>query len=100
MDDFGTGYSSLSYLRRLPIDILKIDRSFVTGMLADRDKVAIVRAVLSLADALGKTTTAEGVETVELSQTLAALGCSHGQGYHYAAPLPADKAEAFWREWI
>ncbi len=100
MDDFGTGYSSLSYLRRLPIDTLKIDRSFVSGMLADRDKVAIVRAVLSLADALGKTTTAEGVETVELSQTLAALGCSHGQGYHYAAPLPADQAEAFWREWI
>ncbi len=100
MDDFGTGYSSLSYLRRLPIDTLKIDRSFVSGMLADRDKVAIVRAVLSLADALGKTTTAEGVETIELSQTLAALGCSHAQGYHYAAPLPADKAEAFWRKWI
>ncbi|HEY0315718.1 MAG TPA: bifunctional diguanylate cyclase/phosphodiesterase, partial [Sphingomonas sp.] len=89
MDDFGTGYSSLSYLRRLPIDTLKIDRSFVSGMLADRDKVAIVRAVLSLADALGKTTTAEGVETIELSQTLAALGCSHGQGYFYAAPLTA-----------
>jgi len=97
MDDFGTGYSSLNYLRRLPIDILKIDRSFVSGMLADRDKVAIVRAVLSLADALGKSTTAEGVETVELSQTLAALGCSHGQGYHYAAPLSADKAFEFWK---
>ena len=98
MDDFGTGYSSLSYLRKLPIDNLKIDRSFVSGMLQDRDKVAIVRAVLSLADALGKTTTAEGVETIELSQTLAALGCSHGQGYFYAAPLEADAALAFWRE--
>jgi EAL domain-containing protein (putative c-di-GMP-specific phosphodiesterase class I) len=67
-------------------------------MLQDRDKVAIVRAVLSLADALGKTTTAEGVETIELSQTLAALGCSHGQGYFYAMPLEADAALAYWRE--
>ncbi len=92
MDDFGTGYSSLAYLRRLPIDILKIDRSFVTGMLADRDKVAIVRAVLSLADALGKLTTAEGVETTELGNTLSALGCTHGQGYVYAAPLDAAHA--------
>jgi diguanylate cyclase (GGDEF)-like protein len=97
MDDFGTGYSSLSYLRRLPIDNLKIDRSFVSGMLADRDKVAIVRAVLSLADALGKTTTAEGVETIELAQTLAALGCSHGQGYFYAKPLTADAAREYWQ---
>ena len=97
MDDFGTGYSSLSYLRKLPIDNLKIDRSFVSGMLADRDKVAIVRAVLSLADALGKTTTAEGVETIELSQTLAALGCSYGQGYVYSAPLEAAEALAYWR---
>ena len=97
MDDFGTGYSCLSYLRRLPIDILKIDRSFVSGMLADRDKVAIVRAVLSLADALGKDTTAEGIETIELSQTLTALGCTHGQGYFYAAPLSAEDAFAYWR---
>jgi diguanylate cyclase (GGDEF)-like protein len=97
MDDFGTGYSSLSYLRRLPIDILKIDRSFVSGMLQDRDKVAIVRAVLSLADALGKETTAEGVETIEVSQTLAALGCTHGQGYFYAMPLSADEALAYAR---
>jgi diguanylate cyclase (GGDEF)-like protein len=100
MDDFGTGYSSLSYLRRLPIDNLKIDRSFVSGMLQDRDKVAIVRAVLSLADALGKTTTAEGVETIELSQTLAALGCSHGQGYFYAMPLTADAAQDYWQSRI
>jgi diguanylate cyclase (GGDEF)-like protein len=98
MDDFGTGYSSLSYLRKLPIDILKIDRSFVSGMLADRDKVAIVRAVLSLADALGKQTTAEGIETIELSQTLAALGCTHGQGYFYAQPLLPDAAFDYWRE--
>ena len=80
MDDFGTGYSNLAYLQKLPIDVLKIDRSFVSGMLADRDKVAIVRAVLSLAQALGMRTTAEGIETNELAQTLAALGCTYGQG--------------------
>ncbi|MGU3390640.1 putative bifunctional diguanylate cyclase/phosphodiesterase [Sphingomonas sp. M1A8_2b] len=94
MDDFGTGYSNLAYLQKLPIDVLKIDRSFVTGMLADRDKVSIVRAILSLAQALGMKTTAEGVETFELSQTLAALGCTYGQGYFYARPLEADAAYA------
>ena len=93
MDDFGTGYSSLAYLQRLPLDILKIDRSFITGMLTDKNKIAIVRAVLSLADALGMKTTAEGIETVELSRTLAALGCAVGQGYFYSGPL--DEAEAF-----
>ncbi|WP_085810139.1 bifunctional diguanylate cyclase/phosphodiesterase [Sphingomonas sp. TZW2008] len=94
MDDFGTGYSNLAYLQKLPIDILKIDRSFVTGMLADRDKIAIVRAVLGLASALGMETVAEGIETQELGQTLAALGCTYGQGYAYARPLAADDAYA------
>ncbi len=97
MDDFGTGYSSLAYLQRLPIDVLKIDRSFVTGMMRDPDSVAIVRAVLSLADALGMSTTAEGIETVELATTLAALGCHSGQGYFFAKPLEPDAALAFWK---
>lgn len=92
MDDFGTGYSNLAYLQKLPIDVLKIDRSFITGMLSDRDKVAIVRAILSLAQALGMRTTAEGIETNELAQTLAALGCTYGQGFLYARPLPAADA--------
>jgi EAL domain-containing protein (putative c-di-GMP-specific phosphodiesterase class I) len=96
LDDFGTGYSNLAYLQRLPIDVLKIDQSFVTGMLGDRDKIGIVRAVLSLAESLGLKTTAEGVETVELAQTLAALGCTRAQGYFYAAPLDPDAAFAFW----
>ena len=95
MDDFGTGYSSLAFLQKLPIDILKIDRSFVSGMLGDRDAIAIVRAVLSLADALGMRTTAEGIETVELAQTLTVLGCTTGQGYYWSKPLPADEAYAF-----
>lgn len=92
MDDFGTGYSNLAYLQKLPIDVLKIDRSFITNMLGERDKVAIVRAILSLSSALGMETTAEGIETLELAHTLAALGCSYGQGYFYSPPVPADRA--------
>ena len=97
MDDFGTGYSSLAYLQRLPIDVLKIDRSFVSGMMVDPDSVAIVRAVLSLAEALGMSTTAEGIETVELATTLATLGCASGQGYYFARPLEADLALEYWK---
>jgi len=97
MDDFGTGYSSLAYLQRLPIDVLKIDRSFVSALMVDPDSVAIVRAVLSLAEALSMKTTAEGIETRELAATLAALGCDHGQGFYYAKPLKADAALDFWR---
>ena len=94
MDDFGTGYSNLAHLQALPIDTLKIDRSFVTGMLADKDKLAIVRAVLSLAQALNMRTVAEGIETEAVAQTLSALGCSMGQGFLYARPLPEAAAYA------
>jgi len=97
MDDFGTGYSSLAYLQRLPIDVLKIDKSFITGMMVDPDAVAIVRAVLSLADALGMSTTAEGIETVELATTLATLGCASGQGFYFARPLESDAALDYWK---
>jgi diguanylate cyclase (GGDEF)-like protein len=95
MDDFGTGFSNLASLQKLPIDVLKIDQSFVTDMLGDPDRIAIVRAILSLAQALGMATTAEGVETPELARTLARLGCSTGQGYHFSRPLTADAALAF-----
>jgi EAL domain-containing protein (putative c-di-GMP-specific phosphodiesterase class I) len=97
LDDFGTGYSSLAYLQRLPIDILKIDKSFVADMMVDPDAVAIVRAILSLAEALGMSTTAEGVETVELAKTLATLGCSSGQGFYFSKPLVERAAVKFWR---
>lgn len=93
MDDFGTGYSNLANLQKLPIDILKIDRSFITGMLEDRDKIAIVRAILGLAAALGMETVAEGIETDEVGQALAALGCTYGQGYAYSRPL--SEADAY-----
>ncbi len=95
MDDFGTGFSNLASLQKLPIDTLKIDRSFVSGMLGDPDKVAIVRAILSLAQALGMSTTAEGVETRELAQALSAMGATTGQGWYYAAAMNADDALDF-----
>ena len=95
MDDFGTGFSNLAALQRLPIDTLKIDRSFVTGMIGDSDKVAIVRAILSLATALGMATTAEGIETSDLADTLAGLGCTTGQGYLYGEPMGSDDAFNF-----
>ena len=97
MDDFGTGYSSLAYLQRLPIDVLKIDRSFVSGMMVDPDSVAIVRAVLSLADALGMSTTAEGIETVELATTLAALGLLERPGLLFRQAARAQEALEYWK---
>jgi diguanylate cyclase (GGDEF)-like protein len=92
MDDFGTGFTSLSSLQKLPIDILKIDQSFVGAMLADGDSTAIVRAVLSLARALGMETTAEGIDSPDLAEMLTELGCTYGQGFHFAEALPADEA--------
>lgn len=96
MDDFGTGYTSLASLQKLPIDLLKIDQSFVTGMLGDNDSRAIVRAILSLASALGMDTTAEGIESESLATALGELGCTYGQGFHYSGALPADDALAYW----
>ncbi|WP_245798692.1 putative bifunctional diguanylate cyclase/phosphodiesterase [Sphingopyxis flava] len=98
MDDFGTGYSNLAYLQRLPIDVLKIDRSFVDHMVEDRDKAAIVRTIQSLAEVLGMKTTAEGVETADQARLLSALGCDFGQGYLFARPMDGPEAFAYWRE--
>jgi|TARA_R100000501_G_scaffold18455_1_gene39035 diguanylate cyclase (GGDEF)-like protein len=98
MDDFGTGYSSLSYLQTLPIDILKIDRSFVDGMLESADSQNIVRAILSLSRALNMTTVAEGIETEGQKQALALAGCEVGQGFLFARPLDADGLVARLRE--
>lgn len=95
MDDFGTGYSNLAYLQKLPIDVLKIDRSFIADMDANKDNRAIVSTILSLADALGMKTTAEGIETAEISSVLKGLGCTNGQGYYFARPLTVDAAYDF-----
>lgn len=97
MDDFGTGYSNLAYLQRLPIDVLKIDRSFVEHMVDDRDKVAIVRTIQSLAEVLGMRTTAEGVETADQARLLSALGCDFGQGFLFARPMDSAAALDYWR---
>lgn len=97
LDDFGTGYSSLSYLQRFPIDVLKIDRSFITDMLAVQDNYKIVNVILALARTLGKSTVAEGIETEELAETLRALGCQLGQGFHFSQGLSATDSTEFVR---
>jgi EAL domain-containing protein (putative c-di-GMP-specific phosphodiesterase class I) len=94
LDDFGTGYASLSYLQRFPIDTLKIDGSFIRGMRTDAKKAEIVQTVISLAKSLQMDVIAECVETVEDVNQLGKLGCALGQGYFFARPLPADKAQA------
>jgi predicted signal transduction protein with EAL and GGDEF domain len=90
MDDFGTGYSSLSYLRNFPYDMIKVDRTFVTDLEAGTEHVAIVQAVVSIARALGMTTTAEGVETEAQKEYLSALGCDQAQGHLFSAPVPVE----------
>ncbi len=89
LDDFGTGYSSLSYLKRLPLASIKIDQSFVRGLPDDRESLAIVRAIVSLAKNLGFTLTAEGIETLDQACLLQQLGCETLQGYFISKPLPA-----------
>ncbi len=91
IDDFGTGYSSLSYLDRLPFDIVKIDRSFVTGMHGDPRHQAIVASVISLADTLGLTVVAEGVESAVEAADLGHLGARLAQGYHFYSPMSANR---------
>ncbi|MEP7040412.1 MAG: EAL domain-containing protein [Chloroflexota bacterium] len=90
VDDFGTGYSSLSYLKRLPVDGLKIDRSFIEGLGVERETSAIVRATIAFARALGLVVTAEGLEKVDQLDRLQAMGCDLGQGYYFAAPLESN----------
>lgn len=97
MDDFGTGFSNLASLHSLPIDILKIDRSFVSTMMEDRDKQVIVRTILSLAESLNLKVTAEGIETQELAHALQQLGCWQGQGYHFSKPMNENDAFDYWR---
>ncbi len=94
MDDFGTGYSNLAYLKRFPVDLLKVDKSFVDGLGQNPEDTAIVEAVISLAQAMGLQTVAEGIETTGQADLVRALGCELGQGYYFSEPLPAHEANA------
>ena len=97
VDDFGTGYSSMSYLKHFPINTLKIDRSFVTGLPGRNEDVAIARAIVALGHSLGLEVTAEGVETAEQLDTLAALDCDIAQGFLFSRPMPAGQLPAWLR---
>jgi len=99
LDDFGTGYSSLTYLRHLPVDTLKIDRSFVQGMLSDPDDLAIVEGIIGLARAFRRNVIAEGVETSAHGERLLALGCECAQGYGIARPMPARMLPGWLDDW-
>jgi diguanylate cyclase len=90
IDDFGTGYSSLSYLKRLPVNVLKIDKSFVLRMPEDDNDAVIVRSTIDLAHNLGLEAVAEGVETMAIWERLAALGCDTAQGFHLSRPVPGS----------
>jgi EAL domain-containing protein (putative c-di-GMP-specific phosphodiesterase class I) len=95
VDDFGTGYSSLAYLERLPVDEVKLDRGFITGLPEDAAHGAIVRCVIELAHALGLVVVAEGVETAEQLSELERLSCDVAQGFLLGRPVPAEELVAF-----
>ena len=92
LDDFGTGFSSLSHLRSLPFDMIKIDRSFVGNLHENKESVAIIRAVTTLAGALSVPVCVEGIESETVFDAVTLLGCEVGQGWYFGKPMPAEQA--------
>ncbi|MGZ3238095.1 MAG: putative bifunctional diguanylate cyclase/phosphodiesterase, partial [Burkholderiaceae bacterium] len=99
IDDFGTGYSSLAYLKRLPVDELKIDKSFVMSMEHDADDTKIVRSTIDLGHNMGLRVVAEGIESEAIWRQLAKLGCDQGQGYFISKPMPAEQLMGWIEKW-
>ena len=99
IDDFGTGYSSLAYLKRLPVNELKIDKSFVMNIEHDQDDVTIVKSTIELGHNLGLKVVAEGIENEKVWDILKAMGCDYGQGYFMSRPMHADKLFEWTAQW-
>jgi EAL domain-containing protein (putative c-di-GMP-specific phosphodiesterase class I) len=95
IDDFGTGYSSLSYLQRFPVDILKIDKSFIDKIADGQEGAAVAKAIITMSDTLHLKTIAEGIETSSQRAQVQHLGCEMGQGFHFAKPLPVHDMSKF-----
>jgi EAL domain-containing protein (putative c-di-GMP-specific phosphodiesterase class I) len=93
IDDFGTGYSSLSHLQQFPVDVIKVDKSFVDGLCRSTDEATLVRSVLAIGSEFGLQVVAEGIQLPEQDAELRRLGCDYGQGYLYATPLPAHSVD-------
>jgi EAL domain-containing protein (putative c-di-GMP-specific phosphodiesterase class I) len=98
VDDFGTGYSSLNYIRRFPVDILKLDKTFIDGVADSGEESALTAAIIELASILNLRPVAEGIERAEQLDKLLALNCELGQGFYFARPLDADAVESLLRE--
>ena len=94
LDDFGTGYSSLSYMHRFPLDVVKIDRSFITDAHLKPNNRAIIKTIIDLAANLQLATVSEGIECQEEADILARMGCLFGQGYYFAKPMPGEQTTA------
>ncbi|MGQ4717335.1 EAL domain-containing protein [Streptomyces anulatus] len=97
LDDFGTGFSSLRYLKEMPIDVLKIDKSFIDDITTDRQQVALVEGIVHIADTLGLQVIAEGIEDAGQRDLLACMGCRYGQGFLYARPMTARQSASLLR---
>jgi EAL domain-containing protein (putative c-di-GMP-specific phosphodiesterase class I) len=99
LDDFGTGFASHTHLQDFPVDVIKIDQSFIRRLTSDTGSRAITTAVLSLGRSLGKTVVAEGVETAEQAMLLRAAGCDEVQGFYFGRPMPGEEVPKFIKNW-